>query len=367
MSFAAITVAWKFIHSESFSREISKRVSVLLTKKTGAELSFKRVEFGFFPPSTRFKEVSLNKPHQNRIGAILLLEELGVSFTYASLFSSNLEIDELELKNGNIAIDYDEDKNEKDIDWHHVDLNDLFLKYTKTYNVVPIHLNLIRFENIDTKFNNISFKANQIAIAPHKKEIRCKVEIRNFKIGDSNISLDAITAQTLFEKKSWHVDHAELVDRTNSISFKGELLSPNKELEASGNGQFKFLLSSLPIYIREIPADLKNMGGQTSGSFGFKGNIFDPNIEMKAQINQFTSEWINLNFISATIQKKHNVISVQNAEAKNNQENYKILKPADVYDLNQNKFYNIKTQVEVAEAETNTFLYSIIHTNNFVW
>src|SRR5689334_19483355 len=94
--------AWRFIHSRKFSDKASQRVSEILTKKIGAKLSFTGVDFNMFPPSTVFKNVHIEKNDPTSADIDLSLEELAVSFTYSSFFASNLEVDDLILKNGSL-------------------------------------------------------------------------------------------------------------------------------------------------------------------------------------------------------------------------------------------------------------------------
>jgi len=80
---------------ENSARKASQKVSGILTKKIGAQLSFTGVGFDIFPPSTVFKNVQIAKKDPLTADVSLIFEELRVSFTYASFFSSELEIDNL--------------------------------------------------------------------------------------------------------------------------------------------------------------------------------------------------------------------------------------------------------------------------------
>ena len=99
-SFLTIYGGWRFIHSRKFSTQASQKVSEILTKKFGAKLAFTGVDFNIFPPSTIFKNVHIVKNDPQLIDIDLNVEELIVSFTYSSFFSSELEVDDLVLKNG---------------------------------------------------------------------------------------------------------------------------------------------------------------------------------------------------------------------------------------------------------------------------
>ena len=66
--FTSLTVfgTWRFIHSQKFSEQASKKVSEILTKKIGAKLYFTGLEFSIFPPATIFKQVTIKKKVQKK-------------------------------------------------------------------------------------------------------------------------------------------------------------------------------------------------------------------------------------------------------------------------------------------------------------
>ena len=98
-TFLAIYGGWRFIHSQDFSQRASKKISEVLTKKAGAKLSFSEMDFTFLPPSTMFKKVRITKNDPALADIDLSFEEVGVFFTYSSFFSSDLEVDDLKIKN----------------------------------------------------------------------------------------------------------------------------------------------------------------------------------------------------------------------------------------------------------------------------
>lgn len=355
----AIAAVWRFIHSERFSKEISQRVSLILTKKIGAELVFKKVEFGLFPPATRFKDVSLIKSHQEKLGADIVLEELGVYFTYASLFSSNLEIDELELKNGKLKVEIDEDKNSPDIDWKKLDLKDLYKKYAVIYNKLPVHLNVLRLTNVETQINNVFFNAENVSLSPHKKEIRVKINIKKLQIEKPLINLESLRLLATLDKKSWDIDHLNIEDHKNLIEMSGEISSPQKKLEAKVSGKYNYSVDSLLQYTKDAPQIIKDIKGDISGQFSINGNIFDPNVNLEIIAKRLKSNWINLDLAKINLQKRKNMVSVTQFEARNQNERYKVKSTEAIYDLNRNIFVNSKIPVEIIDGETNTFLYTI--------
>ena len=128
-SFLTIYSGWRFIHSRKFSDQASQKVSEILTKKFGAKLAFTGVDFNIFPPSTIFKNVHIEKKAQGVADIDLNIEELVVSFTYSSFFSSNLELDDLELKNGALEIVTPDEKSD-DINWRSFKTKEIFRLYS---------------------------------------------------------------------------------------------------------------------------------------------------------------------------------------------------------------------------------------------
>jgi translocation and assembly module TamB len=359
LSAIAVTAVWKFIHSESFSREISRRASVMLTKKMGAELAFKRVEFGLFPPSTRFKEVSLIKTHTQRFGAKMAIDELGVYFTYASLISSNLEIDELELKNGSMNVEIDEDPTTPEINWKKLNQQELYEKYSHIYSQLPLHLNILKLTDVVTKINNVSFNAKSVMISPYKKEIRLKLDISKFHLDKPATDVSSIKVLAKFEKTTWNIDNLLISDLENNLNLSGNITTPSKSLEVNAEGEYAIQLESLSKYYIEIPKDAKDVQGRLSGKFLVQGSLFDPNANIEMTIANLKSQWVNLESVKVSLQKKKDLILIKQAEAFNKQEHYKTKDAGVVFDLRKKTILNFKIPVEVVNAETNTFLFII--------
>jgi translocation and assembly module TamB len=325
----------------------------------GAGLAFKKVEFGLFPPSTSFKEVTLSFPHKNKFGANLTLQEFGVYFTYASLFSSKLEIDELELKRGSIKAEIDKDNTTPDIDWKKIDTKEIFAKYASIYSQLPVHVNVLRLTEVETQINNVTFSAHSISLTPHKTIVRAKMNITKFHIKKTEISFDSIKILAAFEKESWKLDELNVDDKNNSLNISATITSPRKYLEAKSLGKYNFNLDSLPSYFTGLPKNIADLKGQVTGNFTASGNIFDPNINTNIVAQSIQSTWINLEFLKLSLFKKKNIISVGAVEAKNKNETYKIKSTEALYDIHRNLFLNAKAEAELTNAETNTFLYTI--------
>lgn len=355
----SILVVWRFIHSEKFSKEISQRVSLLLTEKVGVDLKFRKVEFGVFPPSTKFREVVLNKPLQDKNGAEIVVQELGVYFTYASLFSSNLEIDELELKNGNVKLQIEEDKTSPEINWKKINIEDLFAKYGLIYDKLPIHLNILKFTQIDTQINKIKLYAQSISISPHKKEIRVKAKLTKISSESPDFKVGEVDFLASMNKEILKIDSLNIVDKANLISLNFEILNSKDKLNIRGNGKYNFILDSISSYLSEVSPELKKITGGASGNLSFAGDLFNPDVKLKIIARKLSSEWINLEYASVILHKKKDFIYASGLDARNGNERYKSKSSGALYDLRRNAFVQSKTEVELIDAQTNTFLYTI--------
>ncbi|MGZ3807392.1 MAG: hypothetical protein ACXVCE_04845, partial [Bacteriovorax sp.] len=170
-SFLTIYGGWRFIHSRKFSDAASLKVSGILTKKFGAKLSFSGIDFNMFPPSTVFKNVHIQKNDPLVADIDLNVEELRVSFTYSSFFSSNLEIDDLILKNGSLKV-LTHKSGSPDINWRELNFKKIYQQYSEIYQKSPMHLNIVRLENIVTAIDKNKFEVSSLSLAPHRKEVR---------------------------------------------------------------------------------------------------------------------------------------------------------------------------------------------------
>lgn len=364
LSFSTIYGGWVFIHSEKFSIAASKKISDILVRKVGAKLSFERVAFSMFPPSTTFKNVKLLKENSDKFNIDLSLSEFSVNFTYLSFLSSNLEIDELNLKDGRLNLNIPENKNEPDIDWKKVRINELFSKYAGIYSQSPVKLNLLRLDNIDAKINEVDLKVQKLVLAPHKRNIRLKAEASDIVINKElpNIKLrkiENLKIQALADKEKLVLDEVVLGDGLIGLGLKGELSQDKQYINTNLKFNSNLYIESINKYFSKPIVELDTFSGKVDLSGEVSSRILDPDLNVKIKIANFKSPYAELQSVEVGANKKKSIISVTSFEAKNANEYYKGLKGAPLFDLSSNEFIKTRGLIEVKNAFTNTFLHTI--------
>lgn len=354
---------WTFIHSKKFSEAASKRVSYLLTKKIGAQLSFEGVEFNMFPPSTIFKNVVVTKNDPNKFNIAISLKEFGVYFTYASFLGGNLEIDELLLKDGDVVADILK-KDDSDIDWKNLKLDEVFDKYTEYYSKSPVTLNLLKLSNINIQVDKFQGSVNDFVLMPHKKNIRAKLLAKNIKLlheveGINIPKFDEVEVRVSANRKNIEVEILKVKSGVNSITVNGKLEQVKKLHNLDSTIGWNIDVASLNQIFKKPIDDLKKTSAIAKGEIKLKGDILNLAANGKLEVINLFSPYINLETASVEFSKKRELIFINSIAAKNKNEKYKMIKGGPLFDLNKKWFVKTHGTFEIENAFTNTFLYAI--------
>jgi translocation and assembly module TamB len=361
-SFLTIFGAWRFIHSRNFSQKASLKVSEILTKKFGAKLEFTGVDFSLFPPATIFKNVHIIKNDPTLVDLDLSIEELGVSFTYSSFFSSNLEIDNLLLKKGTLTV-VTHDKGPA-TNWKDLDFNKIYKKYSEYYQKSPLHLNLMQMENILATIDKSHLEVLNLSVAPHRKEVRLKINAKEIHVDAAEpniaaIDLDKAELLVNLTKDTWKVESLKIEKGDNSIESKLSLFNAAKTIQSAGETTFDIdLAAALKLY-PSLPKELIGTSGRVHGSVSTSGNIFDPEAIVELELSNLKSKWIMLERVDLQLKKKKNFIVLEKLKAINKSENYELLKSQPVFDLKKLTLLHSRFPLFLRDSFTNTFLYSL--------
>lgn len=251
-----------------------------------------------FPPATIFKNVHIEKRDPATADVDLAIEELKVAFTYSSFFSSNLEIDDLILKKGTLMVKTPDDES-PDFDWKKLNLKKFFDKYSDIYLQSPIHLNIIRLEDIDAQIDKHSFSINTLAVSPHKKDIRIKLDAGKIHIDPDKknfkpIDIDRAVVLGELSKTIWRVESLHVESDTNIVDLKASLRDSAKYVQLNGEGNVDVDLKKMMAYIPSLPKDLYAMSARLKGSLQAAGDLLDPDANINLSASNFKSEWIEL-------------------------------------------------------------------------
>ena len=362
-TFLAIYGGWRFIHSQDFSQRASKKISEVLTKKAGAKLSFSEMDFTFLPPSTMFKKVRITKNDPALADIDLSFEEVGVFFTYSSFFSSDLEVDDLKIKNGLIKIKTNDEKS-PEIKWDELNLMAIFGDYSKILKQNPIQLEKIQMENIDLQVDRSSGQVATLTIVPHKNDLKLKLEMNKVHL-DLNKpeipiqELDIVSGEAKFSIARWNFDNLLIKKQAESLSTNVEFFNRGKKLEFDGSTNFILDVNKLLGYFSTLPNEVKSIAGFSEGRVKYDGLVSEPDLSLTGTIKSFTSDYAQLEHITIGARKKKDQILLTNFKAYNGNESYELLRPYPLFDLNKKELLKGRASFALKDAFTNTFLYSI--------
>ena len=316
-----------------------------------------------FPPSTTFKTVHIEKNDPKIAYLYLDVAELSVSFTYSSFFASNLEIDDLIIKDGLLKITTTQTKS-PDINWRELSVSNVFTDYENILKMNPLHLNIAKIENLDIQIDKSNFKIRSASLAPHHKNARLKLETSKMKIvlntQKSNfLELDKLELLANVTKNQWRIDDLKIKKGLNEINLNTSFYNQNKLLQLAGECDFKLDSESLLLLYPNLPKELKSLKGQIHGSLRGKGELLNPDIESEFVFDHFQSDWINLEKITARIKKIKNIMVVDKIKAINQKEEYELLRPQSLFDLKKGSIITGRLSLALNNAFTNTFLYPI--------
>ena len=362
ISFLTLYGGWRFIHSEKFSREASLKVSKILTEKAGAKLNFTGVDFSLFPLSTTFKNVVISKMDPALLDISIEAEELEVAFTYSSFISSDLEVDEVSIRNGAVKLNIYK-KTEADIIVRELKTREIFLKYRELLGQLPVRLNIVTLENIKLKIDKTSLLINRLSFSPQKLKIRLKATLSDILINHDNpdlppMALSKIEGLVSMEKEEWRVENLKMLKNKNEVLIRGVAFNENGWLNFNSNGSFLLNTESVLGEFKKLPEDFKHIKGDVEGKFESTGVVDDPNVTLSFSAKKIETPWIKLASATGTITKSKQIISVLKIRAVNNQEVYLLKKPQSFYDLTKNQFTNFNFNLSLQNAYTETFLYS---------
>ena len=363
LSFLTIYGGWRFIGSRQFSNKASQKVSEILTKKFGAKLTFTGVSFSIFPPSTIFKNVHIEKNDPRFADVDLNIEELSVSFTYASFISSNLEIDDLNLKNGALEVITHQAK-KSDINWKELNFRKIFDEYSDLLKRSPLRLNIAHFENLNVQLDGSNFLIDSLSFSPLRKDVLLKAQASQLHIIDTTkdiprIDLDRLEVFLHFTRDQLKVENLHLEKDQNKIDTAAILFNSQKLVYLNSNSNFVLNLESLiPLYPK-IPKEFLNIKGDVTGGLSTHGELGNFNGEMSVDAKQFKSEWIELADIKANFKKYKNIVTLEKFVAQNLKEHYELLKSEALFDMKKNIFLHVRLPIFLKDAYTNTFLYAL--------
>ena len=336
------------------------KVSKILTQKFGAQLSFSGVDFSLVPLSTTFKNVHVVKKDPTLLDVEVVAKELEVAFTYASFISSELEIDEVSVRDGSVDLDIYK-KSEEDTIVRELKTREIFAKYTEVLTSLPVRLNILDLEKIKLDIDTTSLYVNKILVSPSRKGVRVKGDVSDLSIQHDSpdlapVNITKIQLLGAMEKEEWRIDELKVEKDQNIVELKGAAFNEGSLLHLKTTGSLTANAESVLSNFKTLPSDIKAIKGDLKGEFETSGVIDNPDVTLTFHATNADTPWIKLQAVEGTVAKKKNFLIAQKLQAKNGIEEYLLRKPQAFLDLNTGKFTDFNFSLRLKNAFTNTFL-----------
>lgn len=336
------------------------KVSKILTQKFGAQLSFSGVDFSLVPLSTTFKNVHVVKKDPTLLDVEVVAKELEVAFTYASFISSELEIDEVSVRDGSVDLDIYK-KSEEDTIVRELKTREIFAKYTEVLTSLPVRLNILDLEKIKLDIDTTSLYVNKLLVSPSRKGVRVKGDVSDLSIQHDSpdlapVNITKIQLLGAMEKEEWRIDELKVEKDQNIVELKGAAFNEGSLLHLKTTGSLTANAESVLSNFKTLPSDIKAIKGDLKGEFETSGVIDNPDVTLTFHATNADTPWIKLQAVEGTVAKKKNFLIAQKLQAKNGIEEYLLRKPQAFLDLNTGKFTDFNFSLRLKNAYTNTFL-----------
>lgn len=180
-------VIWEFVQSETFAGILSKNVTKYTKEILGADLKFDRVEFKLFPPGVEVNNVILRKENNEQMQIYTNVTSLGVSFDVFDFFETDLTIDKLYLKDGELKIKAKVDQEKKE----NTKKNEIDFKISqelkRVRELLPFTLKNISLNKIDFEFNENSILTHKANLYIERDRVTLNLGLRNFNLAQMKL------------------------------------------------------------------------------------------------------------------------------------------------------------------------------------
>jgi translocation and assembly module TamB len=362
-TFLTLYSGWRFIHSERFSREASLKVSKILTEKAGAELSFSGVGFSLFPLSTTFKNVKISKHDPTLLDVDIEAGEFEVSFTYSSFIASEPEIDEINIRDGSVDLKINK-KSDDDIDLKTLKTKEVFAKYDDILKKIPVRLNFLALEKIKLKVDKTSLFVNEATFSPQKLKARIKADVSDLSVdhdikGLGPLEVSHVELMANLTKDEWRIDNLKVTKDQDVVVVRAVAFNANNRLHFNTNGSMNVNAENVLGILKMLPKDIASIKGNVEGKFSTAGVIDNPDGTVTFIARKVDTEWIKLDVVTGTVEKKRRSLIIQRLSAAKDKESYQLKKPETFYDLTTKKFTNFNFNINLQNAYTDTFLHAV--------
>lgn len=290
-------------------------------------------------------------------------KELKVAFTYSSFIASELQIDEVNLSEGEVELKIFK-KDDKETILRNLKTREIFADYESILSQIPVQLNIVTLNKVHVEVDETALFINSASFSPQRKRARLKADVSNLYVGLDNSEVEDLKISSIqilgsMEKEEWRVDNLKVVQDQTVVEMRGVAFNQDGVLNLNSSGNFKLSPEEVLSYLKTLPADIASIKGLADGKFETTGVIDDPNATVTFNAQNVDTEWIKLKAVSGVVTKKRNLLAIQKLNAVNGSESYTLLRPQNFYDLKVQKFTNFNFNLRLNNAFTDTFLFAV--------
>lgn len=356
---------WMFINSETFSKDLSQKISSILLDKTQVTASFSKVDFIALPPRTIIHDLKLQKTIPGKVDINLELKKVEIDFSLANILSNKLELSSIGLENGFVHIKI-LDESESNIDYLKINIGKYFQDYQRfLFEVSPVLVDRLEAKNLNLKIDNNAIVVSNFSSSLRKRNLRAKADIKTALICTDKACTQKEEIKNAHANLNWSRENADFLQVKLSHKtghLEGQINLSNNEngfLTMAGNSKVKADLDPVFKYLQKLLPELGDFKGEAELEAHFDGELKHVFKEVHVRVKNLESSWLDLDELNATITQNKRKLTIKRFEGTKGSEKYRLVKNAEFFDLEKMWFREGKYFVNVSNANSNNFLQAV--------
>ena len=313
VTFAFVTVR-EVLHSNQFSRFVSKRISKYLAKDIGGKVSIGQIRLELFPFGMQLENVAFNRKDIE-----LEFSNINVNYGLQNAFKSDVFVEEVILSQGYVKLRTN-GQADKRIDFNQAYVEELRDQWSAAFDKIekaPVQIQNLKFNNV-----RLEFERNQLYVSEahlyHYEDLHLKAQVDKILLKDIS---EKVLPESIF---------IDLSLGGKGATLKG--ISIQKGLAAlKGKGRIHFypivefdqveLVATGPDdsftkWIPELENTDPNLEAYVSLGLELAGPILSPHAKVYLQADELSSKFLNADKVSLNAELKENLLKLNEVKVR---------------------------------------------------
>lgn len=362
---AMIVGGWKFINSDSFSKDLSIKVSELLLNKTQVDATFGKIDFVAFPPKTILRDLKVKKRIEGVIDLELEVKTVEIDFSFSNIISKKLELSSVNISEGKVKLKV-LDQTESNIDWKKLDLKRYFQQYqTLLFEDLPVVADRLNLNDLQLEVDGNKLFIEEFKASIKKRNFRMLTKLKDLEICHNQVCLQKEKINQLNLNLNWSKDNADLLElhvAQGSSKIDGNFSMANDFqgfLTLSGNTKTDLEIAPYVDHLNKLVPELGKMSGRLETDAKLDGRLTNSFRDLHFKIKNFRSNWIDLDLVEGLLYGEKEILTLKKLEGKYLAQSFALSKPAPVFDLKKSWFREGRYFLNLKNMESNNFLKSL--------